>query len=42
MGHLATGLNPELKLNDTVEEGFLVALQAVVCSTGFAAVLLFP
>lgn len=40
-GSSGTGLNPELTLNEKIEKAFLVALQAVICSTGFAAVLLF-
>lgn len=40
-GSSGTGLNPELRLNEKIEEAFLVALQAVICSAGFAAVLLF-
>lgn len=37
----STGLSPELRLNEVIEEAFLVALQAAICSAGFAAVLLF-
>lgn len=40
-GSSGTGLNPQIGLNEKIEEAFLVALQAVICSAGFAAVLLF-
>ena len=40
-GSPGTGLNPELRQNEMIEEAFLVALRIVICGAGFAAVLQF-